>query len=375
VWKKAVAGHEKAMHERANAIAWEINKQYQTGFKVVKVSADSDISEMIAFLERKMVEKGIENVAGAGKRKSSEQKTLETLKEYRERQLKYEEHQEILGERNSYSKTDNDASFMRMKDDHMQNGQLKPGYNVQLAVDSEYVVGVGLYPNGNDVGTLIPTLNKMYAYAPEIEIKNLITDAGYESEENYSYLEGKEITSYIKPQVYEQQKKSSYKNDISKRENMAYNSEDDEYTCANGKQLKVVQVTDKKMDSGYVAKMTIYECESCNGCPCKDKCTKAKGNRQITVSKLFLEQRKQSMENITTEQGILLRINRSIQSEGAFGILKEDRQFTRFLTRGTQNVTTETLLLCFGYNINKLHAKIQAGRCSTSLLIPKPKVA
>jgi transposase len=111
----------------------------------------------------------------------------------------------------------------------------------------------------------------------------------------------------------------------------------------------------------------VYECESCEGCPYKSKCTKAKGNRRLQVSKTFIEKRQKSLENITTEKGTLLRMNRSIQAEGAFGVLKEDRQFDRFLTRGNPNVKTELLLLCFGYNMNKLHTKIQNERCGKPL--------
>jgi transposase len=148
---------------------------------------------------------------------------------------------------------------------------------------------------------------------------------------------------------------------------MTYNTEIDEYTCHNGKQLKVVNTFNRKSKTGYVSEVTVYECESCEACPHKEKCTKAKGNRRMEVSKTFVEKRQKSYENITTEKGVLLRMNRSIQSEGAFGVLKGDRQFDRFLTRGKENVTTELLLLCFGYNINKLHTKIQNERCGKPL--------
>ena len=139
------------------------------------------------------------------------------------------------------------------------------------------------------------------------------------------------------------------------------------YTCHNGKQLKPVSAFKRKSATGYTSDVTVYECESCEGCPHKDKCTKAKGNRRMEVSKVFVEKRRRSYENITSELGTQLRVNRSIQSEGAFGVLKEDRQFDRFLTRGKQKVKTEILLLCFGYNVNKLHAKIQSERCGKDL--------
>lgn len=375
VWKKAVEKNELKMQEKARAIAEEMNKLYLMPFKVEESSVDADMYKMITFLESRIKTEGIEMVSGSGKRKSNEQKLLEALQGYRLRQVEYETKKEILDGRNSYSKTDNDATFMRMKDDHMKNGQLKPGYNVQLAVESEYIIGVGLFPNANDHGTLIPMLTNMYSFLPGMRIKNMTLDAGYENEENYLYLEEKGITYYIKPADYEQQKKSSFKKNIGKRENMAYNPETDEYTCANGKQLKPIRTFKKTSATGYVSEVTVYECKSCGDCPLKDKCSKAKGNRQMQVSKTFIEKRAVSNENITSEQGILLRVNRSIQSEGAFGVLKQDRQFARFLTRGTQNVKTETLLLCLGYNINKLHAKIQANRCGQDLHKPKPKAA
>ncbi len=371
VWKKAIEKNETKMHEKANDLAEEINKLYFTDFKVLSASADSDIYRMITFLEKQMQDQGIERVIGSGKKKSNEQKILDALLDYRERQLEYEQRKEILGDRNSYSKTDTDATFMRMKDDHMRNGQLKPGYNIQLAISAEYAVGVGLFSNRNDMGTLIPMLSNMSKYVPTVKIIHLTADSGYESEENYIYLENIGVKSFIKPSTYEQMKTRRYKKDISKRENMTYNPETDEYTCANGKQIRFLRTIKKTSVGGYESEVTVYECESCEGCPYKAKCTKAKGNRQIQVSKTFLAKRNQSLQNITSDEGIILRTNRSIQSEGAFGVLKEDRQFTRFLTRGTQNVKTETLLLCFGYNVNKLHSKIQSCRCGKALHLPK----
>jgi transposase len=362
VWRKAIEKYEAKMLLKVIGLAEEIGKLYFREFTVTKETVTADMSKMAAFLEEKKREENIEFVHGSGQRKSNLQKLLEALYSYHERQKGYDESNGTFDGRNSYSKTDKDATFMRMKDDHMRNGQLKPAYNVQLAVEAEYVVGARVFPFANDIGTLKPMVETMLKYNTAMTIKRLTADAGYESEENYTYLERKGIACYIMPQNYEQQKKRSFKEDIGKRENMAYNLETDEYTCHNGKQLKFVKTYDRKSSTGYVSEVTVYECESCQGCPHKAKCTKAKGNRRIEVSKIFLEKRQKSHENITSQMGILLRVNRSIQSEGAFGVLKEDRQFDRFLTRGKHNVLTEILLLCFGYNVNKLHAKIQSER-------------
>lgn len=196
---------------------------------------------------------------------------------------------------------------------------------------------------------------------------SVIADSGYESEENYLYLEENSQTPYIKPQTYEIWKKKSFKNDISKRENMIYDEEADEYTCHNQKKLKLAGVTHKTSATGYRSEISLYECENCEGCAYKSKCTKAAGNRRMQVSRTFVEKREISYRNIMSEKGTLLRVNRSIQVEGAFGVLKSDYNFTRFLTRGKISVKTEFMLLCFGYNINKLHSKIQSERCGQHL--------
>ena len=370
VWKKAVEKNEAKMLLKVQALAEEVLKVYHIHFPVAKETVNEDMAKMAAFLERKKREENVEFVYGSGKRKNNLQKLLEALSSYQGRQAGYDESKEIFGKRNSYSKTDKDATFMRMKDDHMRNGQLKPAYNVQLAVEAEYVVGACIFSNPTDTVTLKPMLENMYIHTKK-KIQRLTADSGYESEENYMYLEDKGIEYYIKPQAYEQQKKRNFKNNISKRENMAYNTEIDEYTCHNQKQLKPIHTFNKKSSTGYVSEVTVYECESCTGCPYKDKCSKAKGNRRIQVSKTFIEKRQKSLENITTEKGNLLRMNRSIQAEGAFGVLKQDRQFDRFLTRGNPQVKTELLLLCFGYNMNKLHTKIQNERCEKPLHQPK----
>ena len=215
---------------------------------------------------------------------------------------------------------------MHMKDDHMRNAQLKPAYNVQIGVEGEYVTGVGIFQDRNDIATLIPFLNNIENWL-KARYQKIIADSGYESEENYLHLEKKGQTYYIKPQTYEQWKTKSFKKDISKRENMYYDATKDEYTCHNGKQLKPIGINHRKSVTGYCSEITVYECENCMDCPAKAKCTKAKGNRQMQVSKKFIEKRQVSYENIMSEDGILLRINRSIQVEGAFGVLKNDLQF------------------------------------------------
>lgn len=366
VWRKVVSKNEAKMFLKIQECIELINQTYMTDFSAFKESLLEDMKKVLNYLEEKRIEKKVEYVHGIGKRKPDLQKFKEALESFYDRQEKYNSHNQLFDGRNSYSKTDTDATFMHMKDDHMRNSQLKPGYNVQIGVESEYVTGVGIFQDRADITTLIPFLNNMEENLRK-RYSNIISDSGYESEENYLHLESHKQNYYIKPQTYEKWKKKSFKNDISKRENMAYDSEKDEYTCHNGKQLKKAGIIHRTSATGFCSDVTVYECEDCNNCTYKSKCTKAQGNRKMQVSKRFVEKRQISYENITTNQGILLRINRSIQVEGAFGVLKNDYQFNRFLTRGKSNVKNEFILLCFSYNLNKLHSKIQSNRCKSHL--------
>lgn len=366
VWKKVVNKNEGKMFEKIQSCIEAVNLSFMTSFAVAKDNTAQDIKKVLDFINQKINEENIELVHGIGKRKSKLQKFKEELESYYERQEKYNMHNGIFNGRNSYSKTDRDATFMHMKDDHMRNSQLKPGYNVQIGVESEYITGVGIFQDRADITTLIPFLDDMKSNLG-IKYKNIIADSGYESEENYIYLEDQGQKYYIKPQTYEKWKKKSFKKDISKRENMVYNEEKDEYTCHNGKQLKKIGIAHRTSATGYRSETTVYECEDCSNCQFKAKCTKARGNRKIQVSKTFVAKRQVSLENITAPEGIMLRVNRSIQVEGAFGVLKNDYQFNRFLTRGKNSVKNEFFLLCFGFNINKLHSKIQNDRCKKHL--------
>ena len=256
---------------------------------------------------------------------------------------------------------------MHMKEDHMRNSQLKPGYNIQFGVEGEYIVGTLVSSERNDQMTLIPFMENLRNHG--IEYQDLTADAGYESEENYTYFEGIPTECFIKPQNYERSKTKKFKSNMALRENMLYDPTLDEYTCQFGRKIQVKYVGMQKTKSGYEREVTYYECEDCTDCPHKKKCTRAKGNRKLQVSKKFIAQRAASLERITTDEGKILRMNRSIQSEGAFGVIKEDYGFRQFLLRGNTKVTTETALIAMAYNINKYHSKRQKNRTGRQLFI------
>ncbi len=195
----------------------------------------------------------------------------------------------------------------------------------------------------------------------------MTADAGYESEENYSWFEAAKKDCYIKPANYERSKTKKFKSNMALRENMSYDAEQDEYTCQAGQKLRAKYESKRKSKSGHVSCVPHYECDVCSECTYKKSCTKAKENRKMQVSKRFIQQRAESLKRITSDAGILLRINRSIQSEGAFGVVKQDYGFRQFLLRGRKKVLTETLIVAMAYDINKLHAKIQQNRTGTQL--------
>lgn len=366
VWKKSVGKWEEKMFAKIEAAVQLLNREYVKSFSLTKENRTSDLQAIVDFLKNYCQDHDISFVQGRGKRKTVHQRYYELFHSFLERQLTYDRHNSCFGTRNNYCKTDVDATFMHMKDDHMRNAQLKPGYNVQIGVDSEYIVAVDIFQDRNDVWTMVPFLKTMEEKLG-FRYPSITADSGYESEEGYTHLKANKQTAYIKPQTYEKWKKRSFKQDISKRENMSYNEQTDTYTCHAGKQLKPIFIRKQKSKNQYESEVTVYECESCEGCPYKSKCTKAAGNKRLQVSKKFIALRQESYENILSETGIKYRMNRSIQVEGAFGVLKNDYGFQKFLLRGKTKVKLEILLLCFGYNVNKLHAKIQNNRTKSHL--------
>jgi transposase len=354
VWKKSTNRYEARNEKKLETCFEELSRKYG-----IICSRAEELET--ALLSRVTVP----FVYGRGHRKTELQRDIEVLQELLKRQRKYAVYQETFRGRNSFSKTDPDATFMHMKEDHMRNAQLKPGYNIQLGIEGEYITGVSVSGERSDQLTLIPFMENLRDHG--IEYRDVTADAGYESEENYTYFENIETECYIKPQNYERSKTKKYKSNMALRENMPYDAELDEYTCQAGQKIRARYVGIQKTKSGYEREVTYYECDDCSQCPYKKKCTRSKGNRKLQVSKKFIEQRAASLERIISPEGVLLRMNRSIQSEGAFGVIKQDYGFRQFLLRGNRKVTTEILLLAMAYNVNKLHSKIQQNRTGTQL--------
>ena len=281
VWKKATDKFEEKLQNKTHKILLNISSELDLNLSIPdeKISVEYALAIKDKLIEIKEKE-GLDFVYGKGKRKSKLQKYTEVINDFIDKQSKYDEYNKIFNGRNSFSKTDHDATFMHMKEDHMKNGQLKPAYNVQIGVEGEYIVGIDISSERSDQLTFIPFLDKLEKNLNK-KYKSITADAGYESEENYTYLENNNQKAFIKPQIYEKSKTKKFKNDISKRENMQYNEEDDYYICAAGKKLLPKGSTTRKSKSNFKSIVNIYECESCLGCEYKNKCTKAKNNRQL----------------------------------------------------------------------------------------------
>lgn len=306
---------------------------------------------------------GIGFVYEKGKKKSEIQQLYEELDVCGSKLMEYKECFEVMGkERNSYSKTDLEATFMRMKDDHMMNGQLKPAYNVQIAVENYFIVHAYVSNDRTDYNTLIPVVQKHIHAFGEV-LKEATADSGYCSEKNLLFLKEHNIESYIKLQDHEQKKKRAYKENIGKYYNMTTQIFEDEhfYVCHDGRELRHIRTEEKEMD-GYTQTLEVYGCADCSGCEHKAQCLykynpekDADKNKVMKINERWEALKEKSHANIQSEKGILNRQIRSIQTEGHFGDIKENDDFRRFNHRTADKVYKEFMLYAIGRNINKYH--------------------
>ena len=380
VWRKGQVKKLAKLNERIRAELPELLKKSGIRFHIGETVQLRELKKLRKRLKAKCRERDVSFVYGKGNHKDILQKLTEKTEDWIAKYKQYIADIHICGDRNSYSRTDHDATFMHMKEDHMRNGQLKPGYNVNVATSNEFIIGTYISPDRSDVQTLIPFMEQLTTTYSGHVIEKTTVDSGYESEENYCWFEQHpEMELYVKPSNHEIMKTKKYRTDISRRENMKYDPEADAYTCACGKQIKASYEKHSRSASGLELTTTVYECADCDGCPMKEKCIRSCGSKKpleerhkvLYVSKRFARQREEMEKKITTDEGILLRVNRSIQAEGTFAFAKEDMEFRRFLTRGKKKVAAEWLLLSLAINILKLHFKIQKGRLGTGLKIPQ----
>ncbi|AZR72140.1 transposase [Anoxybacter fermentans] len=356
VWRKATKKYKARLRAKINELLKEIEK---TNEEENRLYGDNDLEEMGEGkeIDSKKLEEKIKELEERLEKNSKNKKLKKTIKELKTKCLprmkKYEQQEEILNGRNSYSKTDTDATFMRMKEDHMKNGQLKPAYNVQIGTENQFVVGYSIHQRPADSRCLIPHLEKVKEVTGKIP-ENVIADSGYGSEENYDYLEKANTNIYVKYNTFHKEQKKKFKNDIFKVENWPYDKENDEFICPVQRRLIYCKTKEIKTENGYTKQIRYYKCENCDGCELKENCTKAKGDRVIRINFKLREYKQKVKENLCSDKGMKLRSQRAIEAESVFGRIKGNWSFRRFLLRGLEKVKIEWGLLCIAHNLAKL---------------------
>jgi len=276
------------------------------------------------------------------------------------RLAQYEQQTETLDGRNSYSKTDPDASCMRMKEDRgAEKPWPKPAYNVQLGTEGQFIVGYSVHGRAGDPACLIPHLDRLRTNLDGQLPKQIVADAAYGSEENYAYLKKHGAANFLKYNTFYQDTHRYRNPDVLRAhqfraEHFGYDSATDQFICPADKRLHFQYTSRYTTDNGYKTERRIYECQDCTGCPLRSSCTQAKANRQIRISFQLLEFRRQARANLTSPAGERLRAARSTEVETVFGHLKHNLGFRRFHLRGLQKVSAEWGLLSIAHNMRKM---------------------
>ena len=356
VWGKSTRTSKERIKKQLNELWGYVEKVYKDEQKTpnqpdFEAISSEKISDTIAKINDALQGKDID--------KKVKQKLNYAKKNWPQNMAKYEQQEAILKERNSYSKTDPDATFMRMKDDHMQNGQLKPGYNLQASTNNQYLTNYTIGQTTADTSLLIDHVEdhiESYQQIPE----TLTADAGYGSEENYVDLEDKAITAYVKYGYFhkEQQDIKKGKTNPFAPDSLYYNIETDTYYCPMGQAMKAIGRYKKKTKNGFEQTIRRYQAQNCNGCPLRSLCHKAKYNRIIELNYNLIRLKTKAKTLLTSEQGIEKRKQRCWDVEAVFGNIKHNMNFKRFMLRGIDKVTVEIGLIAMAHNLKKFSMAI-----------------
>jgi len=370
VWKKSTLRFEEKLKEKVQATLAHIHTLTQQEVSELAVTNPDQLpvqlEETVVMLEEQ-VERLNEQIAQAND--SGERKALrkerrawkQPLKQIREdylpRLAKYKQQKAYFSDRNSYSKTDPDATFMRMKEDHMKNGQLKPGYNVQMATENQFILFYSLHQRPTDTRCFIPHMERLAASSLPMP-KTVIADAGYGSEENYLYAIGEEkdprFDFLIPYGSYMHEQTRRYKTNIKHASNWTYEELDDRFICPNGRYVLFKKYQAKKTPSGLEQSFKIYECEDCSDCPIKAACTKAKGNRQVHWNTIWEELKAKAKTALEDDEKSAIYARRKVEVESVFGHIKGNRSFRRFSLRGLEKVHTEFGIVALAHNLLKV---------------------
>ena len=361
VWKKSSIKSRKKTFDKVTVLLEEINNEIIYQGVRFDVRTEYAIEYLEQITEQYVKLTGITPsliVRGIGHHKTKEQRNYDKLVEYTDKLKKYAKHIRTCGEeRNSYSKTDNDATFFRMKKDYMGNDQLLPGYNIQLGICDEYIAVLDVKQYASDMDCFQPLMEKFnntYHRYPMYPV----ADAGYGSFNNYLYCEEHGMKKYMKFTMFKKETEDKdYHNNPYRAVNFPIN-ENGNPVCPNGKEFHYLYSRPVRGNKfGRTEEM--YQCEDCSGCLYKEKCCKCEGNRIVRINEELTLFHKEVLHNLNSVHGALLRMNRSIQAEGAFGTIKWNRAYKRARRKGLKGVILEISMISCGFNLHKYHLKKQ----------------
>ena len=354
VWKKSIEKNKAKLEANIASVLADIDaqiKQDQSELGSEEVPKPIDSTEL-----RKKMEQINTDLKEKSRCRAKQLKKLQ--EDYLPRLEKYEQQLEILGERNSYSKTDPDAVFMRMKEDHMKNGQLKPAYNTQISTENQFITQYSIHQTTADTVTLASHLAS-FENQYQSQSEEVVADAGYGSEQNYELMEDKGITSYVKYNYFHMEQKRKQQNNPFLVQNLYYNTQEDFLICPAGQKMVLWKQIQRTSTNGYVSKVSIYRAKRCEGCPMRGQCHKAQGNRTIEINHRLNKLKASVKARLLSEKGLYHRSKRPIEVEAVFGQLKSNNKFNRFTMRGLQKVDIEFALMAIGHNLRKWAKKVK----------------
>ena len=348
VWRGSVEKYDARLKAKTEALLRQIEQNHAIENQENPVPEELTAEEVTKRVERIKEKVDAENL-GKEERKALKQIETDSVP----RMNRYREQLETMGSRNSYSKTDPDATFMRMKEDAMLNGQLKPGYNVQISTENQFITNFGIYQRPTDTLTMISYLESFKArYGMQSE--EIVADSGYGSEENYEYMFSNGMTPYVKYNMFHVEQRRGYRNNPFRVSNLFYNPDDDFYVCPMGQKLKFIRQEKRYTASGYQQTVSVYRASRCEGCPLRGQCHKSKRDRQIEVNHTLDDYKARARELLTSEQGIKHRSNRPIEPEAVFGQIKECGRFRRLRLKGLTGAKIDFGLKALAHNLRKL---------------------
>lgn len=350
VWRKSTEKYDVRLKAKTSAVLERIEQSYGLESRedtAGESATPEQFRERVANIRQK-----VERVKLS---KEDEKALREIERDKLPKMDKYARDLAIMKDRNSYSKTDHDATFMRMKEDAMLNGQLKPGYNVQISTENQFITNYAICQHPGDTLTLIPYLETFKSkYGKQSSV--IVADSGYGSEQNYEYMFGENLVPYVKYNMFHKEQKRKYRNNPFLPANMYYNREQDYYVCPMGQHLEFIRQERRVSESGYESTLSLYRARRCSGCPLRGGCHKSKRNRQIEVNHKLNSFKQTVRDLLMSEAGIEHRSKRPIEPEAVFGHIKECGKFRRFRLRGIEGVGLEFGIKALAHNLRKLAA-------------------